>query len=147
MPLSSLVSLTDCDVLNARCTVHVWLCHKGAFGCESPIVPRLLLFLLYVKSRQAMVAELLEEDVKKDEEKAERIKTGQMSKEFGENKDRCTGLSADKMAASPPLYLLQCAKEPNAPKEPNAQKRARVQRKPARECSTETKPDRAFIIL
>jgi hypothetical protein len=56
--------------------VHVWLCHKGAFGCESPIVPQLLLFLLYVKSGQPMIAELQEKDVKKDEQKAEQIKTG-----------------------------------------------------------------------
>jgi hypothetical protein len=47
--------------------VHVWLCHKGAFGCESPLVP--LLFVLYLKNGLAIIAELHEKDVKKYEEK------------------------------------------------------------------------------
>ncbi len=55
-------------------SVHVWLYHKGAFGSESPIVLQLLLFVLYVKSSQAMNAELHGKDGKKNEEKAERIK-------------------------------------------------------------------------
>jgi hypothetical protein len=70
--------------------VHVWLCHKGeggAFGCEGPIFPWLLLFVLYVKSGQPMIAELQEKYVKKNTEKVERIKRGQISKDFGDNND------------------------------------------------------------
>jgi hypothetical protein len=46
-------------------SVHVWLYHKGAFGCEGPIVLRLLLFGLYVKSGQAMIVKLHEKDGKR----------------------------------------------------------------------------------